>query len=240
MVAMYTVIIPYKKPYTDVRYEIEASSISDARAKGLTKAFYDNGSLPHFKLRITKQVGNKMIEVPEFLLEMSKQLNTQDNRITAEPLYQVRHKAYLVTEEGYNDHHFELYDNDVCETMFSSLESDEEPFREHLIDHCFEWCKKWACCLEELDNADDEAITERFHELYEISCDEFPSCINKVHQQEIEKVVKSCLTQADAEWFIKRKQHDYPKLYIYVESMVYCPQMIELRDWIKNLTSSKG
>jgi len=56
---MYTVIIPYKKPHTDVKYEIEASSISDARAKGLAEAFYNNGDLPHFKLRITKQRGNQ-------------------------------------------------------------------------------------------------------------------------------------------------------------------------------------
>ncbi len=27
--------------------------------------------------------------IPDFLLEMSKQINTQDNRITAEPIWQV-------------------------------------------------------------------------------------------------------------------------------------------------------
>ncbi|MDB4326374.1 ead/Ea22-like family protein, partial [bacterium] len=51
------------------------------------------------------------------------------------------------------------------------------------------------------------------------------------------KVVKACLTEADANWFIKRKQHDYGKLYTYVYSMCYCPQMIELREWIISLTN---
>ena len=47
---------------------------------------------------------------------------------------------------------------------------------------------------------------------------------------------KVFLTEEDANWFIKRKQHDYPKLYTYVESLCFCPQMIELRGWIKSLS----
>lgn len=60
--------------------------------------------------------------------------------------------------------------------------------------------------------------------------------IEKLAMQKEREIVKACLTQDDADYFIKRKQHDYAKLYTYVESMIYCPQMIELRAWIKNLT----
>ena len=49
------------------------------------------------------------IKIPDFLLEMSKQLNEQNNRGTAEPIFQVRHKDYLVTEVGYNQHHWEFH-----------------------------------------------------------------------------------------------------------------------------------
>jgi hypothetical protein len=61
----------------------------------------------------------------------------------------------------------------------------------------------------------------------------------KIHLQETEEVVKTCLTEADANWFIQRKQHDYPKLYTYAESMCFCPQMIELRNWIMSLTKAE-
>ncbi|EGR2446752.1 TPA: DNA N-6-adenine-methyltransferase [Vibrio cholerae] len=48
------------------------------------------------------------IEIPDFLIEMSKQMHEQNNRITADPIWQVRHKQYLVTEQGYNESHWEI------------------------------------------------------------------------------------------------------------------------------------
>jgi hypothetical protein len=38
-------------------------------------------------------------EIPGFLLEMSKQLNEQDNRITADPLFEVRYKNTLLPKK---------------------------------------------------------------------------------------------------------------------------------------------
>lgn len=38
---------------------------------------------------------------------------------------------------------------------------------------------------------------------------------------------------------IKRKQHDYPPLYTYAISLCYCWNMIELRNWIKSLSSTE-
>ena len=48
-------------------------------------------------------------EIPDFLIELSKQMNTNPNRCTAHPFWQVRHKDYIATAEGYNEHHFEIY-----------------------------------------------------------------------------------------------------------------------------------
>jgi len=239
---MYTVIIPYKKPYTDVRYEIEASSISDARAKGLAKAFYDNGSMPHFKLRITKQRGSAMTEIPEFLLEMSRQINEQSNRSTAEPIYQVRQKEYLITQQDYNEHHFELVDDEggVIYSSDTKSPSNSQDWLANLTDDYPEWCEIWMTQHHCFDDETDVEAFLRDHFNLDDGDDEYPEGVRKVFLQETEKVIKSCLTEADAKAFISRKSHDYNGLYIYADSMVFCPQMIELRNWIKNLTGSKG
>lgn len=38
-------------------------------------------------------------EVPEFLIELSKQMNSDPKRCTSHPFWQVRNKEYLVTEK---------------------------------------------------------------------------------------------------------------------------------------------
>ncbi|MCH8553253.1 MAG: hypothetical protein LAT62_15045 [Natronospirillum sp.] len=50
--------------------------------------------------------------------------------------------------------------------------------------------------------------------------------------QEVEEVISTHLTQSDAEWFIRRKQHDYPPLYTYVESACWAPQLRQLQGWL--------
>ena len=67
--------------------------------------------------------------------------------------------------------------------------------------------------------------------------DELPKGVNKLFVQETEEIVTTHLTEADALWFIKRKQHDYPKLYTYVESAYWSPQLKQLQDWIISLTN---
>ena len=61
-------------------------------------------------------------EIPDFLLEMSKQMNEQDCRSTAHPFWQVRCKNFIVTESGYDEHHYELIDDDGS---FYRSDSDE-------------------------------------------------------------------------------------------------------------------
>ena len=51
-------------------------------------------------------------DIPQFLIELSKQMNSDPSRGTSHPFWQVRHKDYLITEEGYNEHHWELVDGD--------------------------------------------------------------------------------------------------------------------------------
>ena len=187
---------------------------------------------------------SQKIEVPAFLLEMSQQMHQQPSRCTAEPIWQVRCKRYLITEEGYSEHHWEIVDTDDGCVLYHSDECDiKKPLAEWLLDNDLGWCEQW---LENIDVSADidnlEAFSETFIESFiddfdvESDDDELPDQLKKFHLQETEEVVKTCMTEVDARAFIARKQHDYPKLYTYVESMVFCPQMIELRNWIMSLT----
>ena len=44
-------------------------------------------------------------EIPDFLLKMSEQLNTQDNRITADPLWMVCYDKEYPTSEDYGEYY---------------------------------------------------------------------------------------------------------------------------------------
>lgn len=175
------------------------------------------------------------MEIPEFLLEMSTQMNEQPNRSTAHPFWQVRCKRYLVTAEGYNEHHWEL------------VEEGEGVFFRHdlnsLLDAA-EWFKEnreeWfnARVLE----ADDEfwegqSHTEIFVDSFDYDFESLPDGVSRVFVQEVEDIISTHFTEHDAKWFIERKQHDYPKLYTYVESAYWSPQVKQLQDWIKSLAS---
>lgn len=172
------------------------------------------------------------MKIPKFLIDMSEQLNTQDNRITADPIWMVCYDKKHVTADGY--HQFTEYavnDGDyriVFSTEEGSL-ADNKHASEFLIENHPEFCQDW-----EKSSQEDFDCFNFENEIYDL-----PKGIEEFHMIRRQEIVKACLTEADANWFIKRKQHDYPKLYTYVFSMCYCPQMIELRQWIMSLTKEQ-
>lgn len=192
-----------------------------------------------FNLLINKGF-NMNIEIPDFLIEMSKQLHEQDNRITAEPIFEVRCKRYLVTEEGYNESHWELlHPEDEGRPIYSTKDGfdwseSKFEFYEGNEDWCNEWLKDRGLMCNEIEFKDHFDFVEHKEQVFE----DWPDGYYVIHLQEAEETIKSCLTEADAKAFIARKQHDYPKLYTYANSMVFCPQMIELRNWIMSLTEA--
>ncbi|HAV1574503.1 TPA: ead/Ea22-like family protein [Vibrio parahaemolyticus] len=197
-----------------------------------------------------KEQASNHVEVPDFLLEMSRQMHEQDNRSTRDPIWQVKYRTHLVTEEDYNESHWEIVDTEEGITLFHSKhDSDFDGLFEHLFDCQPDWLIEWAEQYANMDvKAHDgdiegdsyDALLVAFQSHFDPNVQELPDSLKKFHMQEVEVVVKTCLTEADANAFIKRKQHDYPKLYTYVESMVFCPQMIQLRDWILSLTPPAG
>ncbi|MEL4370703.1 ead/Ea22-like family protein [Shewanella xiamenensis] len=191
---------------------------------------------------------SKQIEIPAFLLEMSQQMHQQQSPYIVEPVWQVRCKRYLVTEEGYNDHHWEIIDADSYGRAL--YRSDLDPrfkatLAEWLSENDHQWCSNWLFdndideVCHDVSHTFDEVFIEAFIDKFNLESDhdQLPDPLKKFHLQETEEVIKTCLTEADARAFIARKQHDYPKLYTYVASMVFCPQMIQLRHWIMSLTT---
>lgn len=174
-------------------------------------------------------------EIPDFLIEMSKQMKSQNNRLTADPLFEVRYKTHLITQEGYNDTHWEV----VCEDGYTLYHSENSEnlgiLSEYLLDSDEGWCKSW-CEENEIEFSADNFMSS-FEDDFDFDFDYFdmPEGVRKFHMQEIEVTVNSHLTESDAQAFIDRKQHDYPKLYIHAISMCYCENMTKLRNWIKSL-----
>lgn len=164
--------------------------------------------------------------IPEWLMEMSQQMRDQDNRGTSHPFFQVRCKRYIVTEQGYNEHHWELCGDDgvvyrsidPIEILYEYLTENHEDFvnywnKENHVNELSEW----------FDPEDDEHL---------------PDWLRRIYVQEVEEIVTTHLTEAAAYQFIDRKQHDYPKLYTYAESAYWSPQLRKLQDWIISLSAS--
>lgn len=170
-------------------------------------------------------------EIPDFLIKMSRQINTQNNRITRDPIFVVCYDEKLTTAQGYQEDGSEWVGEDgyICDG------DDKEALLSHLKEHHQDWFDSFA---EQLDLDEDE----------EVDCDldfdpefcDLPEDITRWFYQKVRRPIKYCLTETDANAFIARKQHDYPELYTYVESMVFCPQMIQLREWIMSLTKESN
>lgn len=175
------------------------------------------------------------MEIPNFLLEMSRQMNEDENRATAHPFWQVKCKRHIVTEQGYNEAGFVICSDEG--EVFRSWIDDESDFYEYLSEYYPEWLSKWFECE---DVSDSDSKKEIFEDSFGLESGDLPDDLNRVFVQVVEEVVTTHLTKSDAEGFINRKQHDYPKLYTYVESAYWSPQLRELQDWIKTLQPAQN
>ena len=183
-----------------------------------------------------------MNQIPDFLIEMSKQMNEQSNRMTAHPVWQVRCKRWRVTMSGYSDT-FEFVDVENEHCVAATSREDAE-INQQIIEYLDCDPNDLPVLLEswvdgKCDLTHGQEKIDYFLENFNHEYDELEG-FELFWVEEYEDVVKGAfLTESDANWFIQRKQHDYPKLYTYVESMVFCPQMIELRNWIMSLTTAE-
>lgn len=189
------------------------------------------------------------IEIPDFLLKMSQQMHEQNNRITANPIWQVRQKKFLTTESGINESHWELHDQEEFICLYhSEADCDFEQLFQYLLEYYPQWIVEWSrSCTsldisitvdsnDQIDESSASDILDAFNASFDPDVVSLPSNICKLHMQEIEVVIESFLTEHDANDFIRRNQHNYSKLYTFVDSMDSYSQMCELRNWILSLT----
>lgn len=182
------------------------------------------------------------VEIPDWLIEMSEQMSTDEKRLTAFPFWQVRNNVYLITEEGYNEHHWEIVDTNEGITLFHSERDDDfEELASDLYDHNDGWCEKW-CSDNDFELGSEEDFINLFNENFnaEYDSEDLPEGYKKFHMQEVEEVLTTHLTKVDAERFIQRKKHDYPNAYTYVASAYWSPQFKQLQDWIRALTGGES
>jgi len=167
--------------------------------------------------------------IPDFLLEMSRQMRHQDSRSTSHPFWQVRCHRYIPTEQGYNDHHWEICGYEGV--IYRSTDPIEQ-LHEYLIENHPEFV------IERNEYHDAEDICDWLDEDFNGAA-HLPDVLNLIYVQEIEEVVSTHFTEHDARGFIERQQHNYPKLYTYVESAYWSPQIRKLQDWIISLTAEQ-
>lgn len=176
---------------------------------------------------------------------MSEQINNEDNRCTADPVWQVRCKRTRPTSSEYTDI-FEFVENDEHTLVAKNYDSDEE-VNQQIVNYLD--CdpddlpvvlEQWVDARSDLGemNSGEEKI-DYFIENFDHDYDELDG-FSTIWVEEYEDIVMGAfLTEQDANWFINRKQHDYPKLYTYVTSLYFAPQMKELRNWIKSIAKIK-
>ena len=180
------------------------------------------------------------MEIPKFLIEMSEQMNNEDNRCTSDPIWMVCHDNWLTCAEGRGDKEIYLIGDD---SEYKECD-DESEVLTYLHEHHGDWVNSLKVdYFEENQLLDDYGSFEEYLESDDFELDleyndyDYPEnlTIERMCMQKEMKVINSHLTLEGANQFIARKQHDYPKLYTYVYSMYFCNQMKELRNWIKSI-----
>ena len=176
------------------------------------------------------------VEIPDFLVEMSQQMQSEHNRMTQDPIWQVCYDDKILTEEDYSDG-FRI----VTSEGYMLFDSQSCTDASHFIDNAVDSFEELVDAYNKEKNEGDSESSFSFKDDFDIDYDFEDSCFDdddaykKYYYTKVRTVVKSCLTEQDAEAYIERKQHDHCPLYTYVYAMDYCPQMIELRNWIKGL-----
>jgi hypothetical protein len=165
------------------------------------------------------------VEIPDFLLEMSKQMNTQDCRMTSHPLYQVRYLEYLPTAAELSSTHSVIINDDNYEEVYDTRNPSEQ-FENYLKYTFSNWCKNLV------EETGFDTVDEAVHEYCENTTEfyELPDQLRQVYMQSIEKIASVHFTEVAAREFIKTHQHNYPPLFVYVDSAYRNAEIIQLQN----------
>ncbi|WP_138438535.1 hypothetical protein [Marinobacter alexandrii] len=144
--------------------------------------------------------------VPEWMQAISENLHTQDNRITADPLFVVFQKTLIVVAEGY-DHDRIVWVDDEGHEADEVTESQLNALRSDIYGTCF--------MEDEIELGADEREEWRRFAI-----------------KEVDQFVTACFTEDGAEAYLKINGHNLNRPFIYVTSLFRNEEMKELRNWL--------
>ena len=143
--------------------------------------------------------------IPGFIREMGERLRTQDNRITADPLFCVFQKRTIVVPDEYDHECIEWFSGD------DQCTADEEE-------------------AERLEELRSDMESDYWHEdTIPLDGKEF----RRIAVAEYDEFVTASFTEDDANDHIRMNGHNLRKPFVFVTSLHRTPEMIELRDWLK-------
>lgn len=143
-----------------------------------------------------------------WMAEISGNLKTQDNRITADPLFVVFQKSVVVVDEDY-DHDRVVWVDD------EGNEADTED----------------AYSLSAM-RQDMEGGSFMDDEIELIDEDECRREWRRIAIKEVDEFVTACFTEVGAESYLKVNRHNLRKPYIFVTSLFRNEEMKNLRNWL--------
>jgi len=149
--------------------------------------------------------------IPGFIREMGERLRTQDNRITADPLFCVFQKRTIVVPDEYDHECIEWFSGD------DQCTAEEEE-------------------AERLEELRSDMESDYWHEdTIPLDGKEF----RRIAVAEYDEFVTASFTEDDANDHIRMNGHNLRKPFVFVTSLYRTPEMIELREWLKAQEAAK-
>lgn len=164
----------------------------------------------------TKLYTRPSASVPDWMADISSNLKTQDNRITADPLFVVFQKGTIVVDEDYDHDRIVWVDDEGNEAdtedaySLSAMRQDME---------------SGSFMDDEIELIDEDECRREWRRLAIKEVDEF---------------VTACFTEVGAESYLKVNGHNLRKPYIFVTSLFRNMEMINLRNWLISCEPDEG
>lgn len=157
-------------------------------------------------LSATSQPEGQQGSVPEWMSEISENLKTQDNRMTADPMFVVFQKDDIVVDEDY-DHDVIVWVDDEGNKADPETVDQLNDMRADMVGVYY--------MENEIELGDEERQEWRRFAI-----------------KETDKFVTACFTEAGAKAYLNRDGHNLKKPFIYATSLYRNEEMKRLRDWL--------
>lgn len=152
------------------------------------------------------------IKVPEEFFAIAENLRTQDNAITADPIFMVQRLERTYGFDSAYCENWMLHDGEGEEYLTDEIKSDWE---------AWDW---------------DDISCDQFKEKHGVP----PGGLEKVHYRDTWVNVMPFFTRFGAEAYLKINGHNLGKTRIYVESAYRNQEWIMIREWLMGLKKEEA